>query len=113
MTEDINANDVVAFFVEVAVLALLCVWGFRTGANLGTKLLLGLGVPAVAIGLWALFAAPNAVYDVAAAQVAVKVLVLGAGILAAFAVVPTAWAVAFSVVVVANTLLLYFGPFAR
>lgn len=50
---------------------------------------------------------------VLAVEVVVKVLVLGAGVLAGFAVLPTGFAVAFAVLVAVNTVLLYVGPFAR
>jgi hypothetical protein len=45
--------------------------------------------------------------------VATKVLVLGGAVLASWSVLPPAWAVAVTVVVVVNTLLTWFGPFAR
>ena len=42
-----------------------------------------------------------------------KVVVLGGAAVAAFAVLPLAWAVVVAVVVVVNTVLMWFGPFAR
>ena len=48
-----------------------------------------------------------------AARLTVKVLVLGAAALASFTLLPVGWAIAFTILVVANTLLLYVGPFAR
>lgn len=110
-TTSVRANDVIAFFVELAALAMLCAWGFQTGGT-ATRWLLGLGLPAVAIALWGLFAAPRARYDRPALRLLVIVLVLGGGAAAAFGVLPLAWAVAFAVVVVANTTLSYVGPFA-
>jgi len=110
---DINFNDVVAFLVEIAALVALGAWGFRSGSSPLQSWLLGLGIPTVAIVLWALFAAPRAVYDVYPAELAVKVLVLGGGVLAAFTLVPIGWAIAFAILVAVNTILLYVGPFAR
>lgn len=110
---DVTANDAVAFFVEIAAIVLLSVWGFRVGQNTLDRLLLGVGVPACAIALWALFAAPKAVFDRGWTRLLVKILVLGGAALAGFAVLPLGWAVAFALVVVANTALLYVGPFAR
>ena len=71
-------------------------------------------VVGVAIVLWGLFAAPTATFDVPALAAAVKILVLGGSIFAAYALtsgplLPAIWAV----VVVVNTLLIYVGPFAR
>ena len=111
----ITANDVVAFLVELAVLVALCAWGWGWGAGSGlaAKLVLAIGTPAAAIVLWGLFAAPRSRFDVVALEVAVKVLVLGAGVLATFTLVPVGWATAFAVLVAVNTLLLYVGPLAR
>ena len=63
--------------------------------------------------LWGLFAAPRARIRSAPLQLATKVLVLGAGVAAGYLVLPGAWAVAFMVVVLVNTALMYVGPFAR
>ena len=109
---DINFNDVLAFLIEIAALVAIGVWGFRTGSSPLQSWLLGLGAPAVAIVLWGLFAAPRAVYDVFAAELAVKTLVLGGGVLAAFTFVPVGWAIAFAFLMAANTLLVYVGPLA-
>ena len=110
---DITVNDAVAFLVELAALLVLGVWGFSIGSGLIPRVLLGLGTPAAAIALWSLFAAPRSVYDVPAASVSVKVLVLGGAALVSFTLLPVGWAVAFTVIVVTNTALLYVGPFAR
>jgi hypothetical protein len=110
---DIKVNDVVAFLVELAALLALSAWGFSAGTGVVPKVLLGLGTPAAAIALWSLFAAPKSIYDVPSARLSVKVLVLGAAALASFALLPIGWAVAFTIVVVVNTVLLYVGPFAR
>lgn len=110
---DITVNDVVAFLVEVAALIALSAWGFRAGSGLVPKVLLGLGTPAVAIAWWGLFAAPRSVFAVPAARLSVKVVVLGAAALASFTLLPIGWAIAFTVVVAVNTVLLYVGPFAR
>jgi hypothetical protein len=67
----------------------------------------------VAVVLWGAFAAPRARVDNASLRLAVKVLVLGAGVVAGFLVLPTGWAVAFAVVVVVNLVLMYVGPLAR
>ncbi|MFI5613084.1 DUF2568 domain-containing protein [Amycolatopsis sp. NPDC051903] len=53
-------NLALAFLLELAAIAALGYWGFHAGGSTAGKFLLGLGAPAVAIGLWALFAAPTA-----------------------------------------------------
>jgi hypothetical protein len=49
-----------AFALELAAIVALGYWGFQAGGSTAGKVLLGLGTPAVAIVLWALFAAPQA-----------------------------------------------------
>ena len=110
---DVNANDVVAFVVEVAVFVLLGVAGAQLGGTTSTSVVLAVVFPLAAAVVWGLFAAPRARVHSAPLRLATKVVVLGAGILAAFYVLPTVWAVAVAVVVVANTTLMYVGPFAR
>lgn len=110
---DVTANDVVAFVVEVAAVVVLAMWGYGLGSAGAAKVLLAVAVPALAIALWACFAAPRAVFRVPAAAVAVKVIVLGGAALASFAVLPLGWAIAFALVVVVNTALTWVGPFAR
>lgn len=115
VTTDVTMNDLVAFFVELGALILLGWWAWRLfPAGAGVRVVTVLVVLAAAIGLWALFAAPTAVYDVPPLAVAVKVLVLGGSALACWSVlhslpVTLVWAA----VVAVNTTLLYVGPFAR
>jgi hypothetical protein len=49
----------------------------------------------------------------AAAGLVTKVVVLGAGVVAGFVVLPLPWALVVAVVVAVNTLLMYVGPYAR
>jgi hypothetical protein len=74
---------------------------------------LAVALPSAAALLWALFAAPRAPVRSVPLQLATKVLVLGAGVAAGFLVLPLPWAVAFMIVVLVNTLLMYVGPFTR
>ena len=110
---EVNANDVVAFLVEVLAVVLLAVWGARLGDTTAVHALGGVLVPGAAAVLWGLFAAPRARFRVPVLAVGTKVLVLGGAVLASWSVLPPAWAAAVTVVVVVNTLLTWFGPFAR
>jgi hypothetical protein len=110
---DVNVNDVLAFGVEVAAVALLAAAGFGYDGSRLAAVLLGVGLPLVAVALWGLFAAPRARLGDAALRLVVKVVVLGAGVVAAFVVLPTVWAACFAAVVVVNLLLMYVGPLAR
>lgn len=49
----------VAFFVELAAVAAFGYWGFTVGPNTLLKIVLGLGAPALAIGVWAVLGAPK------------------------------------------------------
>ncbi|CAN7205895.1 DUF2568 domain-containing protein [Terrabacter sp. LjRoot27] len=109
----VNANDVVAFGVEILAVVLLAAWGSTLGTTTAAHVLGGVLVPTVAVILWGLFAAPRAVVQVPVLGVLTKVVVLGGAAVAAFAVLPLAWAVVVAVVVVVNTVLTWFGPFAR
>ncbi|MET7743750.1 YrdB family protein [Streptomyces sp. NPDC005385] len=100
----ITANELLAFLLELAALALLSWWGFSTGANAAVRIVLGLGVPSAAILLWALFAAPKARLKPALPLVLlVKALVLGGSAAALYALGHHAAAIVMAVVVVANT----------
>ena len=110
---DVNVNDVVAFLVEMLVLVLLAVAGFSLDASLAVRLLLGIGLPVVAGILWGVFAAPRARVESEPLRFFTKLLVLGAGVVAGFVVLPVVWAVVVAVVIVVNLVLMYVGPFAR
>jgi hypothetical protein len=110
---DVNANDVVAFVVELAVLVLLGVAGARLGSTTVTAVLLAVLLPLAAALLWALFAAPRARVESTRLRLLTKLVVLGAGVVAAFYVLPAVWAVVFALVALVNTVLMYVGPFAR
>ncbi len=98
------ANELLAFLVEMAALALLCWWGFTATDSVLLNVLLGLGTPALAIVLWGQFAAPKAKRPPGLPGVLlVKALVLGGGAAALYGVGHPVAAVIAAVVVVANT----------
>lgn len=109
----VNANDLVAFAVEVLAVVLLAVWGAHLGDSIPSHVLGGVLVPCAAVVLWGLFAAPRARVRVPLLVVATKVLVLGAAVVAAWSLLPPVWAALVTVVVVVNTLLMWVGPFAH
>ena len=109
--DEVNANDVVAFLVELVVLGLLAWAGFT--ANGVWAWVLGIGLPVVAAVAWGLFAAPRARVSSVGLRLVTKIVVLGAGVVAGFVVLPVVLAVLFAVVVVLNLVLMYVGPLAR
>ncbi|HEY3992493.1 MAG TPA: YrdB family protein [Ktedonobacteraceae bacterium] len=54
-----NLNLALAFLLELGVLAALCYFGFTIQPNPPLKISLGIGLPVVAIVIWALFGAPR------------------------------------------------------
>lgn len=52
-------NSALAFVLELAMLAGFGYWGFQTAASAGMKVLLGLGLPIIALLLWGVFFAPR------------------------------------------------------
>jgi Protein of unknown function (DUF2568) len=98
------ANDALAFLLELAALAALGYWGWRLGSGMPAKVTASIGAPLLAAIAWGLFAAPRARFAVPLAGVlVVKALVFGAAAAALAATGHRALAVAFAVVVVANT----------
>ena len=54
-----SANLALAFLLELAALVAFGYWGFNASDSTVVKLLLGIGVPVLAIVLWGIFAAPR------------------------------------------------------
>ena len=107
------AESVCGTPLEIVVFVLLGVAGWQAADSHVAGAALAIGLPVLAGVLWGLFAAPRALVPSAALRVLTQVLVLGGGVVAGFLVLPTLWALAFAVVVLANSVLMYVGPFAR
>jgi hypothetical protein len=60
----IGPNDVLRFLLELFVFVSLGIWGFVAFPLPWPGVLVGLGAPALAILLWALFVSPKAVFRV-------------------------------------------------
>ena len=54
-----QANLVLALLLELGVLVALAYWGFATGSTIPLKIVPGIGAPAVAIIVWAIWGAPR------------------------------------------------------
>lgn len=57
-----NANLVLAFLLELGILAALLYWGWVTGSNLLAKIGLGFGSATLAVIIWAIFGAPRSAH---------------------------------------------------
>ncbi|PBC70643.1 uncharacterized protein DUF2568 [Streptomyces sp. TLI_235] len=100
------ANELLAFVLELAALVLLAWWGVAAGDGAVAKVLLGVGLPAAAIVLWGLFAAPRARFRPPLPGVLlVKAVVLGGGAAALYGLGHHAAAYVLAAVIVVNTAL--------
>lgn len=52
-------QGVLAFLLEIVALVALAYWGFTVGSSVAWKLALGLGAPALLVGVWATFLAAD------------------------------------------------------
>ncbi len=95
----------VAFGLELAALAALGYWGFKTGGSTAMKLVLGLGAPLLAAVVWGLFVAPKATVDNEVLRIVFEIAVFGAAALALVAVGRTGLAIAFAAVAVVDDVL--------
>ncbi|MFD8704563.1 YrdB family protein [Kitasatospora sp. NPDC059648] len=103
------ANAGLAFGLELAMLAALCYWGFRTGSTPAVRLLLGIGAPALAATVWGLFLAAGGPKfpQPLAVEISLKVLVLETAALALHASGRSALAVVFAVLAVVSVTVEY------
>jgi hypothetical protein len=101
-----NANLALAFFLELGVLAALAYWGFQTGQGTIARIALGIGAPAVAIVVWALFGSPQAVWHLNGVyRLLLQVVFFGSAAVALFAAGQHVLGVVFALVFVLNTVL--------
>jgi len=105
--EDVNANDLVALFVEVVAFIALAVFAWRAAPTGVRSWVWMLGILIVAGSLWALFVSPQATFDVPVLALLLKIVILGAGVLALRSLTSPVWGILFGVVVVVNTVLIY------
>src|SRR5689334_7953899 len=103
-----NANLALAFFLELAVLAGLGYWGFYTGQGTLAKIGLGIGVPMVAVVVWAFFGAPQAAWRLQGPWFLIlRVIFFGSAAAALFTASQRVLGVVFALVVVVNLALIY------
>ena len=97
-------NEGLAFVFELIALVALGWWGFHLGPNTADHVLLGIGMPLLAIVLWGLFAAPRAPVRMPMAGVlCVKVVVFGGAAFGLWFSATHVLAIVFAVLVVINT----------
>ncbi|GHO48133.1 YrdB family protein [Ktedonospora formicarum] len=98
-----NSNLALAFFLELGVLVAWGYWGFVVGPNLPFKLLFGIGMPVLAIVVWALFGAPTAQWHLNGIwRIVLGIIFFGSAALALYLAKQPAWGLAFALVFVLN-----------
>jgi hypothetical protein len=103
-----DANDVLAFLLELVVYASACYWGATLRRGWPIRVLAGLGAPAVLIAVWSLFGAPTAIHPVhGIARAALEICWYGAGAAAITATQGRRWAAAFVIAYLISTAILY------
>lgn len=97
-------NEGLAFVFELIALVALGWWGFHLGPNTADHVLLGIGMPLLAIVLWGLFAAPRSVVRTPMIGVlSVKVVVFGGAAFGLWFSATHVLAIVFAVLVAVNT----------
>lgn len=113
MGESVNANDLVAFVVEVIVFVSLGVWAWRQGTHVVTRGLAVVAVVGTAAVLWGVFVSPQAPVDLLATDVGFRALILIAGMAALATLVSRPVVATVGVVTAVSSVLIYVGPFSR
>ena len=97
-------NEGLAFLLELLMVAGLAWWGSQAVSGLAGRIALAVVTPALAIVVWALFAAPRARIRLPVAGVlAVKAVVFAGGTAAVYSMGWHAAAIAFAIVAAVNT----------
>jgi hypothetical protein len=98
----------VAFLLELAVLADVGYWGFKTGTDLATRLLAGIGTPVLFGAAWAVFGAPGAPVALhGPARAILEICWFGGGVAVLAASAATLPAIVLAAVYLANTAILH------
>jgi hypothetical protein len=103
-----NANLALAFLLELCVIAALAFWGFSTNTGTLVKIVLGIGVPVLAIIVWALFGAPRGPWHLKGIwYLLLKIVFFGSAAVALYVARQHVLGIVFALIFVVNTALLY------
>lgn len=100
-------NSVLAFLLELTMLAVFCYWGFHGEKGVWMKWSLGIGTPLAVATIWGLFLAPNAEHRLNITAGTILSLVLfSVAVMALYQTSHPALAITLAVIVVFNQILL-------
>lgn len=103
-----TANLVLSFLLELWMLAALGAWGFATGTDLLSRLLLGLGVPLLAAVLWGIFLAPKSTRRLRGLPLELlKLSIYGLAVAALYAIGQPVLALILALTVILNRILVH------
>ena len=103
-----NLNLALAFLLELLVLAALCYFGFVIGPNIFVRISLGLGLPIVAIVIWAIFGAPRSKRRLKGFPfLLLQIIFFGSAAVALYVAGQRVLGIIFALVFVLNTILAY------
>ncbi|MGW2842740.1 YrdB family protein [Streptomyces sp. NPDC001493] len=109
-----TVNELLAFIVEVVGIVAFARWGWHASGNTVLRIVLAVGLPAVAAVVWGMFASPKARFTLpVAGVVAVKMLVFVCAVAALYDLDGSKSALSYAAVVAANTALLTMDRRAR
>jgi hypothetical protein len=109
-----EANEALAFLLELVMLGLLAWWGAQAVSGLAGRVVLAVAIPLLAAVIWGLFAAPRArVHLPLAGILTVKAIEFGGAAVALAALGHPVLAIVFAVVALANTTLATMDRLAR
>jgi Protein of unknown function (DUF2568) len=102
-----SANLALAFLLEICMLAAFAVWGFQASLETVVKIILGVGVPLLAVVIWGIFLAPRSARRFTGLTLHLaELLIFGLAALALAAAGHPDLAIIFAVVAVINQALL-------
>ena len=102
-----SLNLLIRFLLELCMLGVVAVWGFKTGDGAPMKALLGVGAPLLMAVVWGVLVSPKATVKLPRATwIALQAVLFGAAAVALATFASTALAVGFVAIVAANGALL-------
>lgn len=97
-------NLILAFLLELGTLVALGYWGFTVGPNTLAKIVLGLGAPALATVVWAIFGAPkSSMHLQGVAYLALQAVFFGGAALALVAAGQRGLGIGFALIALVNS----------
>lgn len=97
----------VRFLLELCVLAIVGYWGFQNGKSIFGKMFLGLTIPIIVAGIWAMFGSPKAPMPfIGIWRILLELFVFGIATLALYSSGHAKLSVIFIVVAILNMILL-------